>query len=193
MYFPKKDGIFGSSYFYKDMPAHRYGHKRFGQTYRLDRTHWKIMRTKDQICDEGNSEPNTTMCITRHLENKVGCSIGMLGADPHIERYHLKRSTIYVLHNDAIMHFRCNHTNQVNQYVMMARKIQHAINDMEIFKLTGCLSKCDKFHYDAYPRVELKDKGSTKKNKTYGDYYISFVIPNGRNEIREQVKWSLLH
>ena len=90
MYFPKKDGIFGSSYFYKDMPAHRYGHKRFGQTYRLDRTHWKIMRTKDQICDEGNSEPNTTMCITRHLENKVGCSIGMLGADPHIERYHLK-------------------------------------------------------------------------------------------------------
>ena len=81
----------------------------------------------------------------------------------------------------------------MNQYFEMARKIQHAINDLEIFKLTGCISKCDKFHYSANPRVDLKDKGFTKNNETYGDYYIHLIIPNGQNEVREQVKWSLLH
>ena len=86
MYVPKKDGIFGSSFFRRHIPALN---KKYGQSYRLDRTHMKIMRTKNQICDERNSEPNTTMCITRHLEKTVGCSMGMLGTDPHMERYHL--------------------------------------------------------------------------------------------------------
>ena len=85
------------------------------------------------------------------------------------------------------MHFRCHNISQVNQYVMLARKIGHAINDKAIFELTGCLSKCDKYHYIANPKIDLKDKGFVKKNKTNGDYKVFFVIPNGRNEFREQV------
>ena len=70
---------------------------------------------------------------------------------------------------------------------MMAREIQHAINETDIFKLTGCTPKCDRFRYIAYPKHDLVDKGFTKNNET-GNFYISFVIPNGRYEIREQVK-----
>ena len=83
MYFPRRDGAFGSFFFYKQLPA---TNKRYGQEYRLEQTHLKILRTKNQVCDEGTSEPNTTICITRHLEKMVGCSIGMAGADPNIER-----------------------------------------------------------------------------------------------------------
>ena len=89
MYFPKKDGVFGSSFFYKPIQSIHARNKKYGQSYRLEQTHLKILRTENQICDDGNSEPNTTMCITRHLEKTVGCSMGMLGTDPHMERYHL--------------------------------------------------------------------------------------------------------
>ena len=87
MYIPKRDGAFGSSYFKKHIPDHT---KRYSQRYSLERTHMKLLRTKNQECDDKNSEPNTTICITRHLEKTVGCSLGMQGGDPHIERYHLK-------------------------------------------------------------------------------------------------------
>ena len=77
---------------------------------------------------------------------------------------------------------------------MMARKIEHAINDKKIFELTGCLSKCDKYQYIANPKRDLKEhKEFSKQNKTNGEYKAFFVITNGRNEFREQVLWSLLH
>ena len=83
---------------------------------------------------------------------------------------------------------RCNTINQVNQYIKMAREMQHAIDDMKIFQLTGCLSKCNKYHYIATPRGELKDKGlpnaATFNIPTYKVY---FAILNGRNEVKEQV------
>ena len=71
---------------------------------------------------------------------------------------------------------------------MIAQKIQYAINDTELFHLTGCLSKCDKYHYVAHPRTELKEKD----NKTPGpSFQISFRIPNGQNEVKEQVECDL--
>ena len=87
MYFPKKDGTFGSAFFYINIHDRT---RRYSQSYRLGRTHMKLLRTKSQACDDDeNSEPNTTMCITRHLERAAGCSMGMEGGDPHVERYNL--------------------------------------------------------------------------------------------------------
>lgn len=84
-YLPARDGVFGSYHFYKIIPDIT---KRYSQAYRLDRTHLKNLNTKNQPCDEGDSKPNTTTCITRHLEKEVGCSMGTYGSDPKIERYH---------------------------------------------------------------------------------------------------------
>ena len=85
MYFPRRDGAFGSSFLFREFPANN---KRYGQAYKLEQTHLKMLRTENQVCDEGTSEPNTTLCITRHCERTVGCSIGMAGADPNIRRCH---------------------------------------------------------------------------------------------------------
>ena len=66
----------------------------------------------------------------------------------------------------------------------MAKKIQYATNDTEIFHLTGCLSKCDKFYFTANARSELKENDNLT---SVPSFTISFRIPNGQNEIKEQV------
>ena len=64
----------------------------------------------------------------------------------------------------------------------MAKNVQFAINDTKIFQLTGCLSSCDKYHFSAHPRTELKYYHSNTSSLE-----ISFMIPNGHNEVKEQV------
>ena len=87
MYAPKLDGAFGSFYFHTRIPDPT---KNYGQTFRLERTHMKLLKTKNQVCDDDDdSKPNTTLCITAHFEKTVGCSIGMQGGDPNIGRYNL--------------------------------------------------------------------------------------------------------
>ena len=81
---------------------------------------------------------------------------------------------------------RCHERNQVENYVMLAKKIQFTINDTMLFKLTGCLSKCDKYHYIAHPRTELKVY-HPPPGQNIPTFEISFTIPNGRNEVKEQV------
>ena len=82
----------------------------------------------------------------------------------------------------------------MNKYAMMSGKIQHALDEKEIFELTGCLSKCDKYHYIATPNRDLKDKGDadTKKRHQIANYHVSFGIHSGRNEVKEQVEFDCI-
>ena len=84
MYLIKQDGAFGSYYFPLGMPPDK---KVFWRAnYELKRTHWKMLNTEDERCDESDSEANTTQCITQYLERSVGCSLGLIGGDPNLER-----------------------------------------------------------------------------------------------------------
>ena len=66
----------------------------------------------------------------------------------------------------------------------MAQKIQYAINDTEIFHLTGCLSRCDKYYHGVNQNTEVIERD----NKFPGpSFQILFKIPSGRNELKEQV------
>lgn len=85
MYFPKQDGSFGSFYFYKDVATKN--PRKYFQTYRLERTHHKTLTTENQRCHEGTTRVDTTICITRYLEETVGCSMGLYGTDPGLSRY----------------------------------------------------------------------------------------------------------
>ena len=78
--------------------------------------------------------------------------------------------------------FRCNDIIKMKQYETLASKIQYAINDTEIFRLTGCLSRCDKYHFKAYQRSETQERPSPTSM-----LMINFLLPNGRNELKEQV------
>ena len=178
MYFPKQDEAFGSFYFYKRMPVGR--NRAYIAKYRLERTYWKTLRTESHICNEQNSEANTTKCITRYLEQKVGCSIGMQGTDPDMKRCDFMLLTFQIVL--FRLFFRCTHTGQLKQYALTAQKIQFAVDDTQIFQLTGCLASCDKYHYSAYPRADLEWLNGYKDS-----LQISFMLPNGHNEVKEQV------
>ena len=91
----------------------------------------------------------------------------------------------------TIIILRCNNINQVKQYIKMARDIQHSIDDMDIFKLTGCLSKCNKYHYTAIPRGYLNDRGVPDENYV-PNYKVQLSIPSGKNEVKEQVMWRVI-
>ena len=93
MYFPKQDEAFGSFYFDKSYnpPKNQNYTFRYIQSFRLVRTHWKTLPTENQRCDERwNSGTDTTNCITNYLEQTVGCSMGLLGTNPKLKRYHFK-------------------------------------------------------------------------------------------------------
>lgn len=87
MYVPKQDDAFGSAYFFYGLRGHDLRNTSYYQSYLLTRTRWKTLNTPSQRCDEGNAAANTTQCITRYLEQKVGCSMGLLGTDPELKRY----------------------------------------------------------------------------------------------------------
>ena len=65
----------------------------------------------------------------------------------------------------------------------MARILQFTHNDTEISQLTGCLANCDKYYYTASPRAELEILNATSPS-----FEIKFIVPNGHNEVKEQVK-----
>ena len=83
MIFPKVDGIFGSAYLEKrNLPNRTYE-----QSFSITRTRWKTLNNEDKRCDEDpHSEANTTECVTRYLENKIGCSMGLSGSDLDVQR-----------------------------------------------------------------------------------------------------------
>ena len=88
MYIPKFDGAFGSYYFYKALLGSNYSpcNKSCGQSYLLTRIRRKTLNTPSQRCDEGDGPVNTAQCISRYLDKKIGCSMGLHGTDPKANR-----------------------------------------------------------------------------------------------------------
>ena len=81
--------------------------------------------------------------------------------------------------------FRCTETLQYQEYDRINRRLMNS-DDNEIFKLTGCLSKCDKYKYSArqlndiqYFRTEEPDFINTLLLRVY--------VASGEYELREQV------
>ena len=73
------------------------------------------------------------------------------------------------------------------QYAKLARNIQYAVNDTEIFWLTGCLANCDKYHYIANPGNDLVEYDMWMNPHLARTVKIHFMFSNGRNEVKEQV------
>ena len=81
---------------------------------------------------------------------------------------------------------RCNQSKELDEYARVSKKIYFARNDTEIYNLTGCLSKCDKYQYTAQPYtnlIEIEDRTPTWVNTLI----LEFGFSTGKNELREQV------
>ena len=59
--------------------------------------------------------------------------------------------------------------------------------------MTGCLSKCDKYQYIATSWRDFKDKGvANTTNNQVANFYVTFAITTGRNEVKEQVEFEFM-
>ena len=90
--------------------------------------------------------------------------------------------------------FRCNNTKQFEGYQNINDKLFKA-NETEIYDLTGCLSNCNKYIYDAQPMgetdVEIYDQGQYDK-LTPNTVNLRFIFTNGHHEVKEEGKLYLL-
>ena len=83
MYFPKDDEIFGSDNMYREL----YLNSSYQEELKIKRTLRKAISNEGNICDEDKfTEASVTRCITKYLEEKIGCSVGMSGGDPEIDK-----------------------------------------------------------------------------------------------------------
>ena len=90
---------------------------------------------------------------------------------------------------------RCNESREISDYAdFKYSKVFTVLNETEIFDLTGCLSKCDKFWYTIHSKGPL-DTETCKKYIPNNTLHMTFGFTNGIHEIREQVqmKYSNLH
>ena len=88
MYLPRADRFFGSDYNF--MPLSELERERgsgmvLQQMYEVDRVHWKSLDSKERRCDTENKN-HVTKCITKFLENLIGCSMGMLESNKEVDR-----------------------------------------------------------------------------------------------------------
>ena len=60
-------------------------------------------------------------------------------------------------------------------------------DDNGIFELTGCLSKCDKYKYSAWPLNDLQHYPAEDYSTAINTLYLRFYVPSGDYELMEQV------
>ena len=59
-------------------------------------------------------------------------------------------------------------------------------DDNEIFKITGCLSKCEKYKYSAWAVNDLQNYPA-EDPEYVNTLWLRFFVPSGEYELREQV------
>ena len=88
MYLPRADRSFGSDYTYmqlSELERERGSGMVLQQMYEVDRAHWKSLDSKERRCDPENKN-YVTKCITKFLENSIGCSMGMPESNKKVDR-----------------------------------------------------------------------------------------------------------
>ena len=93
--FARSDAIYGNDLYIRKIPQKLIKKiKDESKTFtgymplQLKRTRVKSMNTDAKRCDESitRSNPNTGECVTKYLEDTIGCSMGLSGSNPSIPR-----------------------------------------------------------------------------------------------------------
>lgn len=130
--------------------------KSFGSTYKeikmtrcrllqrllLHRTSWNYLDKPSHRCTNLDKNPKTTSCIAKYIQGQIGCRVNIQGS----------RS----FGNGS----ECNSMEQFNKFVNISERLEEA-DDTSIYKMTGCLSACEKDKFDITYGVESTLKGAS--------------------------------
>ena len=74
------------------------------------------------------------------------------------------------------------------EYATLNNKL-YKTNESEIYEITGCLSNCIKYHYDAQPmtNMEVNEFDYGNEQPPSNTIEMSFIFTNGHHEVKEEV------
>lgn len=131
---PNAKALFGSATTFvptegveSGMGCPHYSYKKFSQVIYITKTHIKALDQPTQRCSQENVNVNTSLCLARFIENQLKCNTMILGSQYSKTTPCTTRSELFALAN-------------------ISRLLEHA-NENDIYKMTGCLSACEKDQY----------------------------------------------
>ena len=126
------------------------------------------------------------MLIARLKLTEVGCVFS--SSDVQLDRLYMDYYHLHLTWDLSYLSFRCSNATQILEYESYIRKLENA-NDNGIFGLTGCLSKCHKYKYNARSLgiVQKNNEGTTGQTIPPNTIQLMFMHPTTEHEVREQV------
>ena len=160
---PNNVKLFGTGHISSSIGDTKCGIYQLHKNIYITKTHVKALDKLSRRCTSTLTSPDTTTCIANFIERQIGCS-------PNIDGSH---------YPDGIP---CNTKAQLLSLANITRVFQNAV-ESEIYKMTGCLSACEKDHYS------LNTDQWKKKFQGFGsdcEYHIKFKIMDRTYEEQEQ-------
>ena len=152
MHVPNGVRVYGSD----STTLHPVRYKSYRQTISISRSHLKALDQPSERCVEDTKIQNVSACIAEYIEGQMGCSVEIQGSG-----YPKKR--------------KCKNVNQLNS---LSKKFYQA-DANAIYKISGCLSSCEKTEY------QIKDTFTSSLKEPFHTR-IEFEIMDGSYQEMEQ-------
>ena len=140
--------------------------KRFSQVFYITKIHKRALDQPSHRCMQQKENVNTSACISRYLENRLGCNTMILGSQYSQNNHCTTRSQLMALAN-------------------ISKKLEEADAD-DIYKMTGCLSSCEKDQYSLSAEPLKQDYASVWMGDTPCELHLQFRMRYSSYEEKEQ-------
>ena len=142
---------------------------RYSQVTTISKSGLKALDQPSERCESGTSDPNTSTCIARYIENQIGCSMNIHGGG----------STELL---------PCKSRTEQDAFINSTKKLQEA-NANTIYEQTGCLASCERNEYiivdSSFKNREHSVSSQTDHILDY-ELYLEFNILTGSHKEEEQ-------
>ena len=128
---------------------------------KITKSHLKALDQPSEHCDSSTRDLNTSDCIARYIEDKIGCSMKIHGSRNRTDKQ------------------PCRSLQELKALKNISRLMQEA-NANTIYELTGCLASCER---NEYAKI---DGYFTKKYCQSPYLHLQFTINTGSYEEKEQ-------
>ena len=129
---------------------------------KITKSRLKALDQSSERCDTSTNDPNTSQCIARYIEDQIGCSMKIHGAE--------SKTNVPP----------CKLISELDALRNITRRMQEA-DANTIFEITGCLASCERDEYE-----KIDGHLTEKWCRAHRDLHLQFKITTGSYEEKEQ-------
>ena len=127
MFVPNAVMAFGSTYKMYTIKIQSTVRRTYYRYIQLQRTLYKSLDSQSDRCTY--EDTNMTVCIAEYIARQIGCSANIQGFEP-------------------LSFPRCTNKTQLEAFTNVSTLLEQA-GSSGVYQMTGCLSPCEKYKYDA--------------------------------------------